>query len=76
MTRLEPAIEQTLRQPEMVMRSASDPAVELFYRHLPDTAVGEKWLCVVVKYTVDDAFLLTAYLTDQLKPGEQLWPKK
>ena len=21
----------------------------------------------------DDAFLLTAYLTDRIKPGEQLW---
>ena len=38
--------------------------------------VGDKWLCVVVKYTADDAFVLTAYLTDKLKKGEQLWPTK
>lgn len=30
----------------------------------------------VVKYPPDDAFVVTAYLTDQLKPGESLWPKK
>ena len=35
-----------------------------------------KWLCVVVKYAADDAFVVTVYLTDQLKAGETIWPKK
>lgn len=35
-----------------------------------------KWLCTVVEYAADDGFVVTAYLTDQLKPGERLWPKK
>jgi hypothetical protein len=43
---------------------------------LPGTRVGDKWLCVVVKYAADDAFVLTAYLTDKPKKGEQLWPIK
>ena len=38
--------------------------------------VGGKWLCVVVKYAAEDAFVVTAYLTDQLKVGEVIWPKK
>jgi len=38
--------------------------------------VGDKWLCVVVKYGTNDAFVVTAYLTDQLKKGAQLWPRK
>jgi hypothetical protein len=29
----------------------------------------------VVKYPPDDAFVVTAYLTDQLKPGETVWPE-
>jgi hypothetical protein len=33
-------------------------------------------LCVVVKYAQADAFVLTAYLTDKPKKGEQLWPTK
>jgi len=35
-----------------------------------------KWLCVVVKYAADDVFVVTAYLTDQLKTGDTIWPKK
>jgi hypothetical protein len=36
--------------------------------------VGDKWLCVVVKYRREGAFVLTAYLTDKPKKGKQLWP--
>jgi hypothetical protein len=39
------------------------------------TQVGGKWLCVVVKYLPDDAFVITAYFTDKVKAGEILWPK-
>ena len=35
-----------------------------------------KYLCVVVMVRSADAFVLTAYLTDEVKQGEQLWPKK
>lgn len=38
--------------------------------------VGGKWLCVVVKYEENDAFVVTAYLTDKPKSGEDLWPTK
>ena len=31
---------------------------------------------LVVKCPSDDAFVVTAYLTDQLKTGESIWPKK
>ena len=66
----------TLAFPERVVRSASDPAVELFYSFQRETKVGDKWLCVVVRYVVNDAFVVTAYLTDKIKKGEQLWPAK
>lgn len=54
--------------------SNTDGAVYLYYRYRKGTMVGDKWLCVVVKYLDNDAFVITAYLTDKLKPGEQLWP--
>jgi hypothetical protein len=38
--------------------------------------VGGKWLCIVVKYEAEDAFVITAYLTDKIKAGEVVWPKK
>ena len=31
---------------------------------------------VVVKILIDDAFVVTAYLTDRVKKGTLLWPKK
>ncbi len=50
--------------------------MRLFYEFYAKTMVGGKWLCVVVKYAAEDAFVVTAYLTDQLKVGEVIWPKK
>ena len=69
-------IERVLRQPELVRRSRSDQASRLFYEFYTQTIVGGKWLCVVVKYAENDAFVVTAYLTDRPKPGEDLWPTK
>jgi hypothetical protein len=76
MSGMEEAIERTLRQPAEVRRSKTDETVELFYEFQPDTIVGSKWLCVVVKYTPEDAFVITAYLTDKIKWGESIWPTK
>ena len=69
-------IERVLRQPQLVRRSRSDAAVRLFFEFYSQTMVGGKWLCVVVKYEENDAFVVTAYLTDQPKSGEDLWPTK
>jgi len=69
-------IERTLRKPQWVRRSRSDASVRLFYEFYARTVVGGKWLCVVVKYSQKDAFVVTAYLTDKPKAGEDLWPTK
>jgi len=69
-------IERILRQPQLVRRSRSDEVVRLFYEFYAQTIVGGKWLCVVVKYAENDAFVVTAYLTDKPKIGEDLWPIK
>jgi len=69
-------IERVLLQPQLVRRSRSDAAVRLFYEFYAPTIVGGKWLCVVVKYAENDAFVVTAYLTDKPKAGEDLWPIK
>jgi hypothetical protein len=65
-----------LRTPAEVRISRVDPAVRLFYEFYSRTLVGDKWLCVVVKYLANDAFVITAYLTDKLKAGEKVWPTK
>jgi len=74
MAEMEPAIEDTLRDPERVVQSMSDPEVHLYYRYYFRTVVGGKFLCVVVKMGEPSAFVLTAYLTDRMKKGERLWP--
>jgi hypothetical protein len=76
MAGMEAAIEETLRRPERVVQSMSDVAARLYYRFYIRTVVGGKFLCVVVKTIDEDAFVLTAYLTDRIKTGAVLWPTR
>jgi len=69
-------IPRVLRQPQLVRRSHSDATVRLYYEFCTQTVLGGKWLCVVVKYAEQDAFVVTAYPTENPKPGEDLWPTK
>ena len=66
-------LEIVLQNPEVVRQSRSDSKVYLYYRFYEKTIVGAKWLCVVIKDNSDDAFIITAYLTDKLKQGLELW---
>jgi len=70
------ALAETLRNPEAVMESPGDSLVRLYYRFYHRTMVGGKHLCVVVKILTDDAFVVTAYLTDRVKRGTLLWPRE
>ena len=76
MVGMEAEIDRVLQVPSEVRISRSDETVQLFYEYYVRTRVGGKWLCVVVKYPSADGFVVTAYLTDQLKAGETIWPKK
>ena len=69
-------IERVLLPPQLMRRSRSDEAVRLFCEFYAQTIVGGKWLCVVVKYVENDAFVVTACLTDKPNAGEDLWPTK
>ncbi len=73
MSDMETSIEETLLEPQHVVRSRSDQEVHLYYRHYSETRVDDKFLCVVVKVQTEDAFVITAYLTDKVKEGESLW---
>jgi len=76
MNRMSRAIEETLSNPKRVIQSMSDPDAHLYYRFYIGTRVGDKYLCVVVKIRQQDAFVLTAYLTDTVKKGKVIWPRK
>lgn len=75
MAGMEARIEETLKAPERVVESLSDSQARLYYRFYFGTPVGGKFLCVVVKAGDHEAFVLTAYLTDRIKRGRQLWPR-
>ncbi len=70
---MEAQIAKTLKQPQLVRQSRSDVSVALLYRFYTQLIIGDKWLCVVVKYLPEDAFIVTAYFTDKPKKGETLW---
>ncbi|MEI6758580.1 MAG: hypothetical protein FDX18_10985 [Chlorobium sp.] len=60
-------LEETLINPYAVIESMNDNAVQLFYRAFRHLSFGEKYFCVVVKTQLDDAFIITAYITDTIK---------
>ena len=69
-------IKETLLEPQKVIQSISDKDIGLYYRFYIGTKVGDKYLCVVVKTIKQDAFVLTAYLTDFIKKGDIIWLRK
>lgn len=71
----ENAISQTLFEPDVVVQSQSDETVKLFHRLYKGLFIGDKYLCVVVKYIESNNFIITAYFTDKVKKGKILWKK-
>lgn len=69
---MQSVIADVLRDPECVVRSRTDSSALLYYRYIEATRFGAKWLCIVVKYHPDGAFVLTAYLTDKVKQGDAI----
>ena len=64
-------VKEALRNPEEIRLSRSDTGVYLFYK---SERVG-RWVCAVTKRLDGDGFLITAYPTDAVKEGEQIWPR-
>ncbi len=60
-----------LTDPEVVRESAKDPNVHLYY-----AASSRAFVCVVVAL-VDggNGFVVTAYFTNEVKKGRELWTK-
>lgn len=71
----EQRIAETLLSPHAVILSHHDPSVHLYHRLFSRTPVTRKYLVVVVKYFVQDAFVITAFFTDREKRGERIWPR-
>ena len=75
MVHLRAEIEETLREPDEIRRSLTEPITgRLYYRWYNETVIGDKWVCVVVKVLPSEAFVKTAYATGRIQQGELLWP--
>ena len=61
---------------KFVFTSHKDSSVHVYYRRYSRSPVGSKHLMVAVKILEQDAFVITAFFTDEVKGGEQIWPKK
>ena len=66
-------IDRVLAQPDEVHESIRDSRSILYYR-FEDGILKGKWVVVVVK-RIDQNFISTIYVTDQIKSGETLWTK-
>lgn len=66
----------TLIEPDRIIRSRTDDEVELHYRLFKTTPVTRKHLCIVVKTSDADSFIITVYFTDTVKKGDVLWEKQ
>lgn len=69
-------IQETLLNPDIIVRSRTDPEVELFFRHYDITPLPKKYLGVVIKVLAGDLFIIAVYFTDAMKRGEVLWERK
>ena len=73
---LSDAIAETLTSPDVVRLSSWNADTRLYYRWYTETKYNDKYVCVVVVVTEDDAWIITAYLTDAIKQGELLWERE
>lgn len=66
----ETRVRQCVSDPEVVRASAKDPDVHLHYR-----TSDQGYTCVVVGPGEKEHFVVTAYLTTNIKKGQTLWTK-
>lgn len=67
MAGMDEAISETLERPDAVVRSIRDPEhVREHYKWFANTSRGAKFLRTVVRYSEDDAFLITAHFTRRI----------
>jgi hypothetical protein len=58
-------IREVLQEPDIVFTSHKDSSVHVYYRHYARRPVGSKHLMVAVKIFEEDAFVITAFFTDE-----------
>lgn len=68
---LEAKVKEALEKPDEIRRSRQDTKVHLYYRN-----IGKLFVCAVVDHiNGKQGYIITAYLTDRIKEGEQIYVK-
>lgn len=68
-------LSDVLQEPDIIVATPKDATVHAFHRWYDETPVTQKYAVVVVKWLVDDAFILTAYFTSRVRKGDIVWQK-
>jgi len=66
-------IKFTLIYPDLIRKSQYNSSIWLYYRFYKKLT---KYLTVVVKLYNKEGFVVTSYITDRIKLGEELWKEK
>lgn len=66
-------IVETISEPDLIKQSIYSKNVYLYYKYYSNILQG-KHVSVVVKVN-EDKFVITAYITDKIKRGEEVWKK-
>ncbi len=67
----ESEVRKTLKDPDEVRRSKQDIRVHLYYLR-----IGKLSICVVTDHiSSKEGYIITSYLTDRIKEGEQIYVK-
>jgi hypothetical protein len=63
----------TLIRPDLIRKSQYNPDVWLYYKFYKRL---KKYLTVAVKLFNREGFVITSYITDRIKVGEEIWKEK
>lgn len=66
----EEKVKLALARPEEIRQSRKNKDILLYYRNFESF-----YVCVVVKVTNGEGFIVTAYKTEKIKEGEIIWPR-
>ncbi len=67
----EDQVKIALQDSDEIRRSQQDKRVHLYYKNM-----GTLYVCVVVDHVTDkEGYIITAYLTDRIKEGKQIYVK-
>jgi len=67
---MEEQVKKALEEPDEVRVSQEDENVYLYYRRL-----DKHQIVVVARHLNDEGFIITSYITDKVKEGEQIWKR-